>query len=115
MQSGLISDKKLSASSEWDAEHGAHKARLHKTGWPGSWSAGTNDANQWLQIDVLGLGKKYTKLTRIATQGRGTAHPDAQQWVNKYKVQFSNDGVNFQYYKEEGQSTDKVRQICNKL
>ena len=28
--------------------------------------------------------------------------------MTKYKLQYSDDGVNFQYYKEQGQTTDKV-------
>ena len=109
MENGSISDGQLSASSQRDGNHGANKARLHSTGPPGSWAALTNDANQWLQIDILGLSRKYTRVTRVATQGRGSAEYD--QWVTKYKLQYSNDGVNFQYYEEEGQTIDKVRHI----
>ena len=78
----------------------------------GSWSARTNDANQWLQID---LGNQLTKVTRLASQGRNYnpswpygAH---SQWVTKYKVQYSNDGSNFQNYKEQGQSAEKVKTV----
>ena len=109
----MISDGRLSASSQWSASSGANKARLHATGPLGSWSSLTNDANQWLQIDVLRLGRKYPKVTRVATQGKSS--DDLQQWVTKYKLQFSNDGINFHYYKEEGQKTDKVRQISSEL
>jgi len=45
------------------------------------------------------------KVTRVATQGRYSVY---NQWVTKYKLQYSDDGVNFQYYKEQGQTTDKV-------
>lgn len=44
------------------------------------------------------MGSEYTKVTGTATQGRGD-HP---QWVTKYKLQYSKDGVNFNYYREQG-------------
>ena len=105
MQSYEISDKQLSASSEWDANHGAKRGRLNikRNGrLIGSWSARRNDANQWLQID---LGSLVTKVRGIATQGRASWN----QWVTKYRLQYSNDGVNFQDYKEQGQTANKVK------
>ena len=62
---------------------------------PRSWSAGVNDVNQWYQVD---LGSEYTKVTGTATQGRGD-HP---QWVTKYQLRYSENGVNFNYYQEQG-------------
>jgi len=100
MESGAISDAQISASSEYDANHAAKQARLHfkpRSGATGSWSARTNNVNQWLQID---LGYQYTDMTRVATQGRNSyLYP---QWVTMYKLQHSDDGVNFQYYREHG-------------
>ena len=111
MESGAISGSQISASSEFNANHAANQGRLNfqETALKsGSWSAATNDVNQWLQID---LGSQ-AEVTRIATQGRNY-NPQwpgpHSQWVTKYKVQYSNDGVNFQYYKEQGQSADKVK------
>ena len=109
MESGAITDGQIAASSEWSADHGPNRARLNmiKTGnKKGSWSARTNDANQWIRIE---LGSEYTKVTRVATQGRS----DYGQWIKTYKLQFSEDGVNFQYYREQGEPTDKVR--CGKI
>ena len=99
MENGAISDEQISASSQLDANHAA-KGRLHCKA--GSWSAGKNDLHQWLQVD---LGSQYTKVTRVATQGR--IYP--AQWVTKYKLQYSNDGVNFQYYRDQGQTVAKVK------
>ena len=106
MQNGAIQDSQIKASSEWDGNHAAIQGRLHFKAIPGkagSWSARSNDMNQWLQID---LGNQHTKVTRIATQGRNAYN----QWVTKYKLLFSDNGVNFHYYKEQGNQAIKVRQ-----
>ena len=114
MENGLISDAKLSASSRWNDFQGADRGRLHLTEvWDphlrsGAWIAKTNDINQWFQIDVLGLNRKYVRVTRVATQGRDSTAYGGVQCVKTYKLQYSNDGVNFQYYKENGQTTAKV-------
>lgn len=71
-----------------------------------AWISLTKDADQWLQIDLFSLGNKYTRITGVATQGR--RNENYQHWVSKYKLQYSNDGVNFRYYKEQGQTADKV-------
>lgn len=104
MESRLIKDSQITASSQWDGNHAAIQARLNflKRGHKrGGWSSRWNNANQWIQVDL----RSYTKLTSIATQGRN-GH---SQWVTKYKLQYSDDGVNFLYYKVPGQSSAKVK------
>ena len=104
MESRGIKDAQITASSEWDSNHAAIQARLNFKaggGKKGAWSARSNDANQWIQVAL----SSYTKLTGIATQGRN----GYSQWVTKYQLQFSDDGVNFHYYKEPGQSSPKVK------
>ena len=101
MANGAISDEQLSASSEWEGMP-VNLSRLHlKLSW-GSWVAATNDTNQWIQIDLIG---QHTKVIRVATQGRSTY---CCQWVTKYNLLYGNNGVNFQYYKEQGQTVTKV-------
>ena len=107
MESGAITDAQISASSQWDNNHSASRARLHmlfnrKTTQRGAWSSSSSDLNQWLEINLGG----YTTLTRVATQGRS----DHAQWVTKYRLQYSDDGVIFQFYKEPHQTSAKV---CN--
>ena len=105
MEFGAIKDAQIQASSEWDLNHAAIQGRLNfqKSGIKqGAWSARKNDNNQWLQIDLQG---SHTKVTAVASQGRNQVN----QWVTKYKLQYSNDGVTFQYYREQGQTVDKVR------
>ena len=109
-------DSQLSASSEGEASFVGKKkkkkhlsakyGRLNRSYWPVCWSPSESDENQWFQVH---LGKYYTYVTRIATQGCLLS----TYWTASYKLQYSNDGVNFQYYKERGQSEDKVKDTCN--
>ena len=95
----------MSASSQLDENHAASQGRLYVeavSGKSGSWSAKVNNVSQWLQVD---LGNPHTKVTALATQGRNN-YP---QWVTKYKVQYSGDGVSFQYFMEEQSSQIRVR------
>ena len=105
MESGAILDFQISASSEWDSNHAAQQARLHfvKTDYrTGAWSAKFNDLNQWLQIYLL----KTTRVSGVATQGRNGCPCD--QWVTKYKLQYSEDGQAFNFYRKSGENSDMV-------
>ena len=93
MQSGEIPDLALKSSSDYNQYFGAARSRLNKQtegSYYGGWASKHADVGQWLQID---LGK-ITKITRIATQGRY----DANWWVTKYKLSYS-DGGRFKSYK----------------
>ena len=102
MEKGAISDGQISASSQLDANHESSQGRLNLKG---SWSAYANDAKQWLQID---LGSNPVTVTRVATQGSNFQ----SQWVINYTLKYSDDGLNFQLYKQQGQSEHKVRHLC---
>lgn len=103
----MITDGQITASSEAGAKLAPSNARLHlktqKTPRKrdGGWSAKKSDVNQWLQIDLF---DENAKVTGVATQGR----EDNNQWVLEYKLQFSDDGVDFQDYMEPGQTEGKV-------
>ena len=106
MESGVISDAQLSASSQWDDNYAASRARLNiKVNGikQGGWLPLKNDPNQWIQVD---LGS-YTTVTRVATQGRDAY----EQWVTKYRLKYSYDGVTYHFYKERGRSSAKVSLI----
>ena len=95
METRLIKDAQITASSEYSSNHAAIYGRLNfkaRGGKEGGWSARSRDVNQWIQVALNG----YTKLTGIATQGRNAF----DQWVTLYQLQYSDDGVNFYYYKE---------------
>ena len=106
MEDGTITDGQISASSEYpySVSHGPANARLNfrgGNGRTGSWSVAPGDNNPWLKVDFL----HETTVTGVITQGR----PDAccPQWVSRYTVSYSQDGVNFQNYMENGQ-----RKVC---
>ena len=112
MENGAIPNNRISASSVWAANHAASQGRLnfHETIFKsGAWAARTNDYNQWLQID---LSTPDGTVTRVATQGRNyNVHwPPGphSQWVTKYTLQYSDDCVSFQDYKEGEQNTVQV-------
>ena len=106
MANYAIPNGQVKASTEYDGNHAAIQGRLYYkaiSGKAGSWSARTNDVNQWLQVD---LGSEFIRVRGVASQGRNAYN----QWVTKYKLQYSNDGVHFQYYWGEG--TEKVKNNC---
>ncbi|XP_073259335.1 neuropilin-1-like [Porites lutea] len=114
MESGAISDAQISASSHytknWRRDHSAKKARLNsKVSWRNIewWAAATSNLHQWLQVDFGG----YTKVTRVATLGSGDG---IVQYVTKFKIRYSSDGVIWQFYKEPGNAnaSAKVRWTC---
>ena len=131
MGSGAITDAQITASSEYESEHEdnvnattagtttageispsehvamAKHGRLHfqeNGSIAGAWVANTSDENQWLQVD---LGAQYAKVTGVATQGRNSStYP---QWVTKYNLQYGDNEATFQFYREHGSITDKVK------
>lgn len=93
MKNEEIPPSALKSSSDYNQYSGAERSRLNEKregNFYGGWAPKHADIGQWLQID---LGKA-TKITRIATQGRS----DANWWVTKYKLSYSNGG-RFLFYK----------------
>ena len=103
MENGLLPNSAITASSVYGAStHRSWEARLNNVpkGNSGAWSAASNKAGQWLQID---LGEERL-LTNFATQGR----PSSPQWVRSYTILFSSDSVKWEEYKENG-----VEKVCD--
>ncbi len=100
MRSGKIQASQIKASSEYKpTTHGPNNARLFfiaQNGRTGSWTAKTNDLNQWLQVDF----QLQTVVVGISTQGREDC---CRQWVKTYTLSYSIDGVSFSPYKHDGQ------------
>ena len=97
MENGEIPDSQISASSEYDANHGAINSRLNFRAQgrrQGAWSSRPNNLKQWLQVNFV----RQATVTEILTQGRSNAN----QWVTSYTVSHSNDGLNFFAYRVNG-------------
>ena len=109
MENGTIAQRQISDSSQCDIDDASNQGRLHFTAIVSeqrAWVAVTTEAEQWLQVD-LGSDHMIARVTRIKTQGRRGVY---SQWVTKYKIQYSHDeGDTHQYYRDQGQTTDKVK------
>ena len=103
MESRSIFDAQITASSQMDGDHSAVQGRLHfqaEGSKAGGWSALTNDTNQWLQVDF----GSYTRVTQVATQGMN----GADEWVTRYKLQYSDNGVTYKFYQKTGDTSVTV-------
>ena len=113
-------DEQITASSELNDDSAAYQGRLNvhesvqgNTVKSGAWVAGTSDQSQWLQIDLY---DEESLTSRVATQGRNHDASLGQvnsQWVERYKLQYSNDEHDFEYYHDQGKGTAKVRRNVN--
>uniref|UniRef100_A0ACB8E661 Uncharacterized protein n=1 Tax=Sphaerodactylus townsendi TaxID=933632 RepID=A0ACB8E661_9SAUR len=108
MKSHRISDEQVTASSvykTWGIDAFTwhpHFARLDKTGKTNAWSALTNGAGEWLQIDL----KKEKRVTGVITQGaRDFGHI---QYVASYKVASSSDGNSWTLYRDSRTNSTKI-------
>ncbi|KAG9271018.1 discoidin, CUB and LCCL domain-containing protein 2 isoform X2 [Astyanax mexicanus] len=110
LESGVVSDAQISASSVWEwARHGekpsvwaSSGSRLKRAGLP--WAAVTSDTKQWIQVDL----KREKKITGIITTG--SSLPEYQFYVSAYRVQYSSDGQDWTAYKDSGSNQQKVFQ-----
>lgn len=90
MKNGRIPSRAITVSSKWDRYHGGNRARLQisrRGRYRGAWSAKHNNPYQWIKIDFT----RPVKVLAVATQGR----QDASQWVTRYYLTYSFDGINF--------------------
>jgi hypothetical protein len=110
MKDGSIQDSQITSSSYYSARLGPQNGRLDGVS-PGAWAVayGHKNVNQWIQVDFGAL----RLVSEIVTQGMATL----DQWVKRYKVMYSNDGITWQYVKDENQVDDMVRiqDICKEL
>ena len=89
-----LPDNSFSAPSSSSGNE-ASKGRLNEDG---AWSPSSNNANDYLQIDLL----YEFVICAVATQGK----PSADHWTRAYKLQLSYSSSNWVIYQEN--STDKV-------
>ena len=99
MESRKISDDQITASLYTNLDHAPYRARLYNQERAGAWT--TPSGSHWFQID---LRAHSMRITRVATQGRYSY----DQWVTMYRLQYRDDGMAFQYYKDQ-QAVIKVK------
>ncbi|XP_028411991.1 lactadherin-like [Dendronephthya gigantea] len=93
MENGSIHDNQITASSNWNGGHRGANGRLNfksHSGRTGSWSALSNDINQWLEVNF----QRLTLIAGISTQGRY----NITQFVKSYTISFSREGKCFSNY-----------------
>ena len=61
---------------------------------PNCWAANYHDNDPWIEVDFLAP----TKVCSIDSLGR----ENKNQYVKTFTVSFSNDGLNYQFYEEDG-------------
>lgn len=100
MEDRSITDSQITGSSfrsDGDKTYKPENGRLNnrpvgRVG--GAWCADKSDSSKYLQINL----KKEMTLSGISTQGQS----DEANWVVKYNIQHSKDGVNWVRFKEFG-------------
>ncbi|XP_029107210.1 discoidin, CUB and LCCL domain-containing protein 2 isoform X1 [Scleropages formosus] len=110
MESSVVRGFQISSSSvwEWSDENGQTHvwapsgARLKHSGLP--WAAADNDQHQWLQVDL----KKKKRITGIITTGSTLL--EYQFFILAYRVQYSQDGRQWQAFREADSDQDKIFQ-----
>ena len=102
MESGVISNTQITASSELSDKYTAIYARLNQpnesNGAGGAWIAAANDQNPWVEVNLY----RQTVLTGVKMQG----NPSSDKWVTKYKVNCSLDHAKWEYVPDENGITE---------
>ncbi|KAM4676520.1 lactadherin isoform 2-T2 [Discoglossus pictus] len=108
MRTSQISDVQITASSvfkTWGIDAFTwypHFARLDKIGKTNAWTSLDNNQSEWLQIDLLNA----KKISGIITQGAKDF--GNIQYVEAFKVAYSDNGSTWIIYKDYRTNTDKV-------
>ncbi|XP_038584222.1 probable carboxypeptidase X1 [Micropterus salmoides] len=97
LESLRVDDSQIQASSYQRMGLGPHRGRLNiQSGiedgdlYDGAWCAEYKDQHQWLEVDAI----HFTLFTGVILQGRNSIW--SWDWVHTYKVQLSNDSVNWE-------------------
>ena len=91
-----ITDGHLTASTYYNHHLSPWHGRLNHR-W--SWSVRTRRVGEWFQVNFVEL----MRIKGVATQGR----QDSNQWVRRYTIRYSVDGMNFVPYRE-GRTTKVI-------
>ena len=110
MADRTIKDSQITTSSALRTAYG-YKARLRLNIPPwGAWCVNVSGGSktkrnydQYIEIDLL----KLTNITSIATQGR--EHANGAEYVKDYKISYSNDSLNWIFYREKDQAANETK------
>ncbi|XP_078661525.1 P-selectin-like [Branchiostoma floridae x Branchiostoma belcheri] len=91
MESGVIPDESITASSHWDADLVANNGRLNAIDGFGAWAAGNSAVGEFLQVDFGHM----KRVTGTIVQGRNVG---VDQWVTSYKLQYSREATTWATY-----------------
>ena len=100
---GIISDSRMRASSEYSSSYKAFYGRLNGNRGDGWCSKSSSSSNEWLQID---FGKTVV-VCGVATQGDISGN----EWTTDFKLSFSADGSSWTTYKDE-HGVEVVMCVC---
>uniref|UniRef100_A0A4W6EAV3 ferroxidase n=1 Tax=Lates calcarifer TaxID=8187 RepID=A0A4W6EAV3_LATCA len=99
IESGLIEDKRITASSTASSWYSGpwipSLARLNKQGTINAWQAKHNNMNQWLQVEL----PHVKKITGIITQGAKSL--GTEMYVMSYILQYSDNGIHWKQYTDD--------------
>ncbi|XP_019614394.1 PREDICTED: lactadherin-like [Branchiostoma belcheri] len=91
MESGVIPDESITASSHWDADLVANNGRLNAVDGFGAWAAANSAVGEFLQVDFGHM----KRVTGTIVQGRNVG---VDQWVTSYKLQYSREATTWATY-----------------
>ncbi|KAK3699372.1 hypothetical protein QZH41_006551 [Actinostola sp. cb2023] len=89
MQNGWIEDSDVTATSFFSLDFDPGRARLNSTS---AWCPVRQDVSELLQIHLT----RDANVSAIAVQG----NPNRDQWITKYKLDYSLDGITWKSYPE---------------
>ncbi|XP_038060827.1 lactadherin-like [Patiria miniata] len=95
MEDGTIPDGRINASSQYFVCCPARHARLNNNR---RWKPYSNDANPWIEVDLVGS----TVVTGVITQGYYS------QFVTQYKVSYQKHSSSYYEYVKDGNGRIKV-------
>ena len=114
VQTREIPDSAMTASSHL-GEYVPHRGRLDNTDAVCTWTAEHQNQEQWIQVDLL----KKMLVIGVVTQGHCGMADDTDKeqlgCVRKFQVQTSNDGVTFQYIKDENDHPEVSKYVISIL
>ena len=94
MESGVIQDNQISASSFDDKEHMPQYGRLRNHSY---WRANENDLSPWFQVSF----DQSMIISAVAIQGVVQVAPeDGVEWVEEFRLVYSDGGSSWQSYSD---------------